>query len=76
MNRKSLLDPSTTELESIVSTEKILQLARLNELRFPFTLKPIGYAGFKPNDPIGIRPKKAKLDFSDPMLTSYQVFNR
>ncbi|XP_054281723.1 uncharacterized protein LOC128999320 [Macrosteles quadrilineatus] len=57
-------------------TEKILNLADQNRLRLPYDLKTPGYTGSMPESPMKIQPQKKELQFSDPMVTTYQIANR
>lgn len=71
-----LVDQDVMDIKSPEYTRKILCLARQEKLRFPYKLKPPNYAGFMPEFPVGIEPKKQELEFSDPMITVYQLANR
>uniref|UniRef100_A0A1B6G0C6 Uncharacterized protein n=1 Tax=Cuerna arida TaxID=1464854 RepID=A0A1B6G0C6_9HEMI len=71
-----LIDQAAMDLKSPQFTDEILQLARENRLRRPYTVRLPGYTGFLPDSPIGMESEEQERDISDPMLTTSQLANR
>uniref|UniRef100_A0A1B6M3S4 Uncharacterized protein n=1 Tax=Graphocephala atropunctata TaxID=36148 RepID=A0A1B6M3S4_9HEMI len=71
-----VVDQATLDLKSPQLTTDILQLARENRLRRPYTLRLPGYTGFLPESPLGMEREIQVLDISDPMQTTAQLANR